>query len=390
MSKKQLATLFLCSLVIWIIGNGLLPLLPVYASKLGASFELTGYYLSFSYLALVAGTIAGGWLSDKLDRRKLLLIAAGVVMAPVVGLMGLATSVWQLAVLTAIVWFLGGLMLVEISILAGLFAGETERGKVFGILTSTGGLGGLIGGLATGPIADRWGYPPLFVALALLCVLSPLIALVLQDKRLERARPEEAMAAKGSAGLPALFLLFLAANALAYVANFGSLLGRLLEMNELGFASAAISATASVNGIVTLAGALVIGPLSDRLGRRGLLAMCYLSTTASLLVLGVATTLWQFYLAGALQAMAVSGRAIGRALAADLVPRESLGQGMAFFEASPWLGGVLGYGGMGSAVQNLGMATAVILGALLSLLATVLLVPVRRARREEERPVVVA
>ena len=36
MSKKQILALFVCSLVPWTVGNGLVPLLPVYATQLGA------------------------------------------------------------------------------------------------------------------------------------------------------------------------------------------------------------------------------------------------------------------------------------------------------------------------------------------------------------------
>ena len=72
MSKKQLWSLFLCSLVPWTVGTGLLPLLPVYAAQLGAQPALTGYYLSFVYLALAVGTLSAGWLSDRFQRRKAL------------------------------------------------------------------------------------------------------------------------------------------------------------------------------------------------------------------------------------------------------------------------------------------------------------------------------
>jgi hypothetical protein len=51
MSKKQLFALFVCSLVPYVVGNGLLPLLPVYAAHLGAESAEAGYYLSISYLA---------------------------------------------------------------------------------------------------------------------------------------------------------------------------------------------------------------------------------------------------------------------------------------------------------------------------------------------------
>jgi MFS family permease len=82
MTRKQFFALFSCSLVVWTVGNGLLPLLPVFATQIGAEPAVVGYNLSFSYLALATGTVVAGWLSDKLQRRKTLLIVGGVVSLP--------------------------------------------------------------------------------------------------------------------------------------------------------------------------------------------------------------------------------------------------------------------------------------------------------------------
>src|SRR5512139_3000663 len=182
MSKKQLSALFICSLIPWTLGNGLLPLLPVYASELGASPALAGYYLAFSYLALALGTLAAGWLSDRFQKRKRWLIFTGLVNLPLIWLMGQASNVWQLAALTAVVWLLGGLALALTMILAGLFAGPEERGSIFGILALTNGLGAVLGGLGFGTIADRWGYPALFAVLAGVAAILPFAGLWLEDR----------------------------------------------------------------------------------------------------------------------------------------------------------------------------------------------------------------
>ena len=162
MSRKQLLLLFFDCLVPWTLGSGLLPLLPVYALRLGASQALAGYYLSFAFLALAVGTFFAGWLADKLQRRKLLLIVSGATMIPLIWMMGQASNIWQLAAATAAVWFLFGIEISVVNILAGLFAAENERGRVFGLLGLTMGLGAIIGGLSVGPMVDRWGYPTMF------------------------------------------------------------------------------------------------------------------------------------------------------------------------------------------------------------------------------------
>src|SRR5882724_2873129 len=144
-SNKQIAALFFCGLVAWIITQGLLALLPVYAVQLGADPASIGYYLSLAFAALVAGTFAAGWLSDRFQMRKVLLIVAGLGSIPLTWLMGRITEFWELVVLTALVWFFIGMTFTTISILAGLFAGQSERGKVFGILAVNTSLGALIG-----------------------------------------------------------------------------------------------------------------------------------------------------------------------------------------------------------------------------------------------------
>jgi len=382
MSKRQLLALCLCSLILWTEGNGILPLLPVYATRLGAAPAVAGYYLAFSYLALALGTVAAGWLSDRFQRRKVLLVVAGVVSIPLIWLMGSAANVWILTVLTATAWFLGGMGLTLISILAGLSAEEAKRGRVFGILALTNGLGGLIGGSTTGLIADRWGYPTMFSVLALGCVVYPLAGLFLEDKRGSH-QDEAAHGGKGPAGLGKSFYYLFVASLGASVAVFVSALGRSLAMNQLGFAAAAIASTAAIGGAVSLPLPPLMGWLSDRAGRKRFLALCYGGGMAGLLVLAASVSLWHFWITALLgTVLGAVNMGLGSALVTDLVPRESLGRGMSLFTASVWIGGIVGFAGTGYGIQNLGMVTTLVIGVCLVLIAAFLLIPIRQVERE--------
>jgi MFS family permease len=384
-TTKQFSALFLCSLIVWTLGSGLLPLLPVYAAQIGAGPVGVGAYLSFSYLALAMGTVIAGWLSDRLQRRKALLIAAGVLGIPAIWLMGRVATLWQLTALTATVWFVGGAMLALVSILTGLFAKETERGRVFGFLLMTSALGSLLGGLTTGPVVDRWGYATLFTVLCLFWSLSPLIALLLEDKVIARLRPSESAVAREKSGFGASFFLLLLASLAAGLALNVGLMSRSLVMHSKGFSAAAISGTGAAGGAATLPLPAVLGWLADRGGRRRLLVLCCLAGTAGLLALAVSTSLWHLCVAISLLNVLLYVGSVGSAMVTDLIPQGSLGRGLSLFTATTWAGGVVGYAGTGYAVQRLGMTPTLIMGAFLPLIAVALLIPVRETARESDR-----
>lgn len=381
MGKRQLAGLFICSVAIWIYGNGLLPLLPVYAKQLGAESAAIGYYMSFIYIAIAVSTVTAGWLSDKLQRRKILLILAGVLLIPSSLLLGQVPSFSYLIVLTAVLWFLGGMGLTLVSILAGMFAKRSERGKVFGTLALTGALGSLIGGLTTGAIADRYGYPTMFTVLAIEMVLVPLAALLLEDRPVTQAQPSQASAVRDRPEMGNRYFLLIIASTLVGIVNFSGLLGISLTMIGQSFDSTAIASTMVVGGAVALPVPPVVGWLSDRIGRKQLLAFSYLIGTLVLLILAWSISIWHFWLVSALRsALFYANNGLGPALVADLVPKESLGRGIALFNATAWIGGILGYGTTGYAIQNLGLVSTFVIGSLLPLMAIILLIPIRQSK----------
>jgi MFS family permease len=233
MNSRQLIALFVCLLVPWTMGNGLVPLLPVYATGLGASPTVVGYYLSFAYLILALGTFFAGWLSDKVQRRKSLLILFGVPLAPTIWLLGSVANVWQLTIITSIAWFLGGIAIALINILAGLSAEKSQRGKTFGILSVSSGLGALIGGLVTGPVADRWGFPAMFTLLAGFSLLLPLAALFLKDKSIGHSSSVQVAAASRESVFEIAFLLLLVASTAGGIGVFSGRLGTSLAITDL-------------------------------------------------------------------------------------------------------------------------------------------------------------
>ena len=83
-------------------------------------------------------------------------------------------------------------------------------------------------------------------------------------------------------------------------------LGRSLSMNERAFSNAAITTTAAVGGIVSLPFPLALGWISDRVGRKTVILASFLAGAASLLLLIVSRSLWEFWAVAALTSLPIS------------------------------------------------------------------------------------
>ena len=376
MSKKQLIILFICSLIPWTVGNGLNPLLPVYAEQLGASSTAAGLYLAIAFVTLTLGAFSAGWVSDRFHKRKLPLIISGVALIPIVWLISQVHSFWELTGLTALLWFAGGLQLALISILAGLSVGANERGKIFGILAATSGLGAVIGAFAIGWLVDNWGYSTMFKILASFTCILPIVSLPIKENVIEQPKVSDAPQGK-SPRLDKNFYWLFAATIMFTIPIDSALLIRSLVMHELGFRSIEITSTGAISGLVAIPFPFILGWISDRIGRKTFLYSTYLLGIAFIIILAVSTQFWHFLIAFAIYGISSGAYTIGNALVADLVPRESLGRGLSAISASLWIGGVIGYGSSGIMLQGLGLGLTFIIVGLLALVAVVLLIPIR-------------
>jgi MFS family permease len=365
----------------WTINQALFAVMPVYAVQLGADPASTGNYMALAFGALTVGTLTAGWLSTRFQYRRTAIIGAALLSIPVTWLMGQVAALWQLFLLTAVVFFLVGLDFTAITILAGLFAEVRERGKVFGLLALNTSLGALIGGAISGPLVQFGGYPLLFGVAGVCWIAQPAVALFLQDKKIIAAKQGAASGAPAKLVVGSAFYLLLAANVIAFGSNVVAGLGRPLVMNQLGFDIVSISSAVAVSGAVSLPFPLLLGWLSDRVDRSLLIAFCFFANMLGLVVLAASVSLWHFWLSAILLASVGVTFGIGPALMVDLVPPESMGTALAWYGFSPTVGGLAGFVLTGYAFTAFGETPTLVAAALLSLVAVVLATQVQRARR---------
>jgi MFS family permease len=315
-----------------------------------------------------------GWLADRLGHQRL-FIGAGVVGLPAIILLGQATTLWQVVILTAITWFCGGVGLTLVSVFTALQAEGNSRGKSFGLTWLAFPLATVIGGLTVGQLVTWQGYPLMFAALGVVWAGWPVVGLLgLEYKPISAPAPS----AEVTDGVPlqfgGTFYLVLWGVLLSATATYLSRLGMSLSMQALNFSAGAVASTATVGGLITIPVTLLIGTLSDRLGRKGFLIVGYVLAAGGALTLSAATQLWHFWLASALLfvAMSVNGSVVP-ALATDLLAPTALSRGLAWLNAMSRVGGMVGFASAGYLMDTLGATPLYLIAAASSVMAATLL-----------------
>lgn len=354
--NKQLLYLFLCNFAIVFIGFGLFPLLPLFAAQFGASPSFIGIFLAITYVAISIGSIIAGQLSGRIS-HKMLFTAAGLLGAVSLFLLGLANALWQAVILIALVWFAGGIGLSVSSVLTTLHVPSSERGRAFGWLALTSPLGALIGGLVVGRLVAWSGYPLMFVILAVEWSLFPFLALtrVQYEPTCEPTSTKSAQAAPTPARPGTYFLLLLTTVLLASMTVSVGRMGVSMAMKDQLFSASEVSTVNAFGGLFTIPVTLMIGALSDRLGRKGFLFMGYVLAMGGTLLLIAAYELWHFWLVASLVLAARSViTAMSPAYATDLLDRRTLGKALPLVGTMNWVSGVIGFAGSGYILDTFG------------------------------------
>ena len=156
-------------------------------------------------------------------------------------------------------------------------------------------------------------------------------------------------------------------------------------MNNLNFSAAAIASTGAVGGAIALPLPVLLGWLSDRIGRKPLMMLCYLAGLLSMLILSISTSLWHFWVSASLITLLFDvSRGLGSAFVTDLVPEAFLGKGIAIFNVMPWIGGILGFASTGYAIQTFGITSTFVAAAFLPFIAIIFIILIRQDASVED------
>ncbi|WP_046214284.1 MFS transporter [Paenibacillus wulumuqiensis] len=181
LKSKQKAALLVVGLAIFLdmlIYGLVVPILPRYASSLGASQTEIGLLFGSYAIVLFIATPIFGALSDRIGRRGPMLWGL-LGLAAATLLFAFSTSFWMLVVArslqglaAAITWTAG------LAILADLYPSQ-ERGKAMGLALSGQAAGILLGPAIGGWLYQLGGYQLPFLFAAALALIDGILRLVL-------------------------------------------------------------------------------------------------------------------------------------------------------------------------------------------------------------------
>ena len=274
-----------------IIGfSSVLPILPFYVQKLGVTSPDAVKFWSgmiFSAHAVTMAVMAPIWgsLADRYGRKPM-VERAMFGGALVIGLMSLARTAPQLALLRAIQGMLTGTVAASTSLVASTTPRE-RTGYALGLLQMAVYLGSSVGPLMGGFIADQLGFHATFLTTSGLLLAGGLMVAFRVHE--DFSPPPRGGKSAGTAlwdnlrlvfsSLPLVsvlsvrFLMRLAARALSPMMP--------LVVQSLAPTGAAATLSGLVQGVSSAAGAagaILLGRLSDRWGERRVLLLCALGS----------------------------------------------------------------------------------------------------------------
>jgi MFS family permease len=302
-------------------------------------------------IGMIVAAPIWGVLADR-HGRKIMLIRASFSAAVLVGLMGLATSVWQLLLLR----LLQGAFTGTVSAAQALVASQTPKDRLgfsLGTMQTAVFVGSSTGPLVGGLVAQWLGFRPAFgIASCLLMTCAVLVTLfVREEQRPEKPaadapRPSILGGMRDILAVPALLAMVGTFFAVQYaVTQVYPILPQLVQalQGRAGHAAVATGVILAGAGVAGAISSTAIGWFSDRIGHRTILIAAAVCACCITIPQAFVQATWQ------LAALRVAdGLCLGAmlpsasAMLAGLVPSERRGAAYGFSQSANSLGILLG------------------------------------------------
>jgi MFS family permease len=271
------------------------PLLPLFARELGADAPMIGFVVAASTLTGIALKLPAGAWSDILGRRPLLLGGALVFAIMPVAYLGVST----LAALVVLRFVHGSATAIFGPVASASLsdiAPAAQRATWLSTYSTVQGAGQAIGPVIAGYLLIAGRFDLAFVGAGIIALAVPLIVagwVSAPSPGLPRARPQAIVRSIVEIARNRIILVTSGAQAAQFVLNgtlnaFLPLYGREL----LGLTLTQVGWLFGLQTLTTLAVRPVMGMLSDRVGRRGMILAGLTVCSGAVAVVPLAATFW--------------------------------------------------------------------------------------------------
>lgn len=316
------------------------PLLPVFlASVLGASATSVGAIEGAAESTAALLKLASGWWSDRVAKRKPLVLAGYTIASVIRPLIGLAQSVSQVLAIRVADRVGKGIRGAPRDALIADSVDPSIRGRAFGFHRAADHAGAVVGPLLAFLLL-RWAdldLRHLFLWTAVPGALA-VVALVFGVREVPRAAVEKKPKVDLRAPLGRRFWAFLGVLLLFTLGNSTDAF-LLLRAADLGVDAALIPILWAMLHVVKSLSSTPGGALSDRIGRKPLLVTGWLIYAAVYFGLGRAESAWHVWALFAVYGIYFGlTEGVEKALVADLVPADRRGTAFGWYNLALGVG----------------------------------------------------
>jgi MFS family permease len=267
--------------------------LPAFLVSLGAGPAQLGLIEGVAESVASFAKLFSGYLTDRIDRRKPIVVAGYAVANAVKPLLALATSWWHLLLIRFVDRLAKGVRGAPRDVMVAETVPKERLGSAYGLIQSMDSAGAIAGPLIALALLGRYGIRSVFWAAAVpgaLCVLVALFGIVETKRRKsldsvpEKSQKQTTSSAEMMA-LPGAFYFVLVATTLFSLGNSSDMF-LVMRAQSVGIRVALAPLLGLVFNITYTLGSWPAGWFSDRFSQRWIAAAGYLIFAAVYFVFG--------------------------------------------------------------------------------------------------------